>query len=255
MFKPQIKIVKIIIVFITFFIFCQIFDILYNYQNAMLKKIKMLKNISSIITNVLGLNIEYINLDLLLENNKQGKGVLFVANHFSYLDVLVLAKVIEARFVTSEDYSSKGIAGVILRKSSPILVERIRYFSRLIQDINTIKETLYSGINVALFPEGTTSDGNIRQFKSSLFQAAVLSQSFIQPVCIEYQALDGNSQKEIISNEVHFINFAPLIPHIINLVKYNTINAKVTFLKSSLSDNRKEVSKHCHLKIKKNLTK
>lgn len=62
------------------------------------------------------------------------------------------------------------------------------------RDLDEIRETLQQGVNVVLFPEGTSSDGkSVLPFKNSLLQVALQSEQSmdVQPLCINYRWSDG----------------------------------------------------------------
>ena len=118
-------------------------------------------------------------------------GTLYVANHVSYLDVLILSSQFPAVFVTSVEVEKSPILGWLAKSSGAYFVER-RDRSTLRRDIREIRELLQQGLHVVLFPEGTTSDGtHILPFKGALLEAIVNSPFEVKPLCLNYRWCDG----------------------------------------------------------------
>jgi 1-acyl-sn-glycerol-3-phosphate acyltransferase len=117
--------------------------------------------------------------------------VLIVANHVSWLDIFVLNAQQPARFVAKSDLARWPFAGRLIRGSGTIFIERGRRTDtrRVNQDA---VEALSTGDVVAVFPEGTTSDGaTLLRFHSSLLQPIVDSSGHVQPVALRYRDAAG----------------------------------------------------------------
>lgn len=118
-------------------------------------------------------------------------GTLYLANHVSYLDVLILSSQFPAVFVTSVEVKQSPVLGWLARLSGAYFVER-RDRSTLKKDILEIRKLLQQGLHVVLFPEGTTSDGTlILPFKGALLEAIVDTQIEVKPLCLNYRWCDG----------------------------------------------------------------
>jgi len=78
-----------------------------------------------------------------------------------------------------------------LRREGTLFIERTkRRDTRRVN--NHVAAVLAGGDVVAIFPEGTTTDGlDMLPFKSSLLQPIVEAQGHVQPVAIRYRAPDG----------------------------------------------------------------
>lgn len=86
-------------------------------------------------------------------------GGLLVANHVSYLDMLVLASLAPATFVAKSEVASWPVFGRLARLSGAVFVRRsmrLGVRSALAQ----MREVLQAGGLTVLFPEGTSSDGD-----------------------------------------------------------------------------------------------
>lgn len=121
-----------------------------------------------------------------------GAGALFVANHISWLDIYLLNAICPVRFVSKAEVRSWPVIGWLAAKVGTLFIERTRRHDtgRMNQ---TVTEALIRGDQVALFPEGTTSDGTLlRPFHAPLLQAAIDGGSRVRPVAIRYTRPDGS---------------------------------------------------------------
>jgi len=117
--------------------------------------------------------------------------VLVVANHVSWLDIFVLNAVQPVRFVAKSELARWPVAGRLIKGVGTLFVERDR--RRDARRVNAdAAHALAGGDVVAVFPEGTTTDGTgLLPFKSSLLQPIVDAAGHVQPVAIRYRAADG----------------------------------------------------------------
>ncbi len=116
---------------------------------------------------------------------------LLVANHVSYLDVIVLGSLERLAFITSVEMGENSIMGPITRNGGCLFTDR-RKFVSLPAEIERFSQCLASGFKVGLFPEGTSTNGNtVRDFRGSLFQVAIGAQAPVLPVCLRYLSIDG----------------------------------------------------------------
>jgi len=107
-----------------------------------------------------------------------------VANHLSYLDILVLASRVDASFVAKHEVSKWPVVGFLCRCMGTIFVDRTSR-NDVVRVLEEIERTLEIGQGVVLFPEGTSTSGaEVRRFLPSLLEVAV---RLDRPVC--YAAL------------------------------------------------------------------
>ena len=124
-------------------------------------------------------------------NLDAGGNVLVVANHISWLDIVVLNAVCPVRFVAKAEVARWPVAGRLVRGAGTLFIERTRR-----RDTHRINEVvaaaLAQGDVVAVFPEGTTSTGaSVLPFKSSLLQPIVDAAGEVQPLALRYRTPDG----------------------------------------------------------------
>ena len=120
-----------------------------------------------------------------------GGNVLVVANHISWLDIFVLNAVHPVRFVAKSELAKWPVVSQMIRGAGTVFIERER--RRDTHRVNhQMARVLAGGDVVAIFPEGTTTDGtDLLPFKSSLLQPIVEADGHVQPVAIRYRTPDG----------------------------------------------------------------
>lgn len=117
--------------------------------------------------------------------------VLFVANHTSWLDIVVLGAVLPGCFVAKGAIRQWPVISWVAVLGRTIFVSRSR--SEVGRERDALTRRLAAGDNIILFPEGTTSDGN----RVLPFAAAFLALAEgpgappVQAVTLVYDGLDG----------------------------------------------------------------
>jgi 1-acyl-sn-glycerol-3-phosphate acyltransferase len=117
------------------------------------------------------------------------KPVLYLSNHCSWLDILVLGATLEACFVSKEEVGRWPLISIVARLGRTVFVSRAR--GRTGEEAKELRARLAAGDSFILFPEGTSSDGSrVLPFRSSLLAAADAAAS-VQPVSLVYDRLGG----------------------------------------------------------------
>ncbi|MHB8982376.1 lysophospholipid acyltransferase family protein [Thiobacillus sp.] len=118
-------------------------------------------------------------------------GALLVCNHVSWLDIYLIHATRRVHFVSKAEVRRWPVAGWLAQKSGTLFIERGRRSDTA--RVNTeMRDLLSGGTWVAIFPEGTTSDGrDLRRFMPSLLQPAVELNCPVVPAALRYYTLDG----------------------------------------------------------------
>jgi len=157
---------------------------------------------------------------------------LIVSNHLSYIDVLVISSLVPSAFITSVELKNTALLGTLARLSGSIFVER-RRASGLKREIEDIAVALGQGLPVALFPEGTTSNGDrVQPFKNSLFDAAVLTQADIIPICIRYTRVNKEQLTTENRDLVFYYGGAAFLKHFLRFLSLGSLELEVIPLKA-----------------------
>lgn len=113
-------------------------------------------------------------------------GSLLVANHVSWLDVFALNAVTPCAFVSKAEVRKWPVIGWLAAHNDTVFLRRgSRGHARIIN--GEIAALLTRGSTVAVFPEGTTSDGQrVLGFHAALLQPAIAASQPLQPVALRY---------------------------------------------------------------------
>jgi 1-acyl-sn-glycerol-3-phosphate acyltransferase len=123
-----------------------------------------------------------------VEGQPLERDVLFLANHLSWLDILVLAGASGTTFVAKDDVAQWHLIGWLAGLNNTVFIARAAR-SAVRHQADALRSALASGQPVALFPEGTTDGGpEILPFKASLVASLFppLAGVKAQPVAIDY---------------------------------------------------------------------
>ena len=118
-------------------------------------------------------------------------GVMFVANHISWLDIYLLDAVCPMRFVAKAEVRAWPVIGWLAVKIGTLFIERARRHDTA-RAGREVVDALRQGDCVGVFPEGTTGNGTfLRPFHASLLQSAIISGARLWPAAIRYAHRDG----------------------------------------------------------------
>lgn len=112
--------------------------------------------------------------------------VLLVCNHLSWLDILAIHAARHVRFVAKSDVRRWPVIGTLADGAGTLYIERERPRDAL-RVAHHMAEALRAGELIAVFPEGTTSDGqDVRPFHANLLQAAISADAPVQPMALRF---------------------------------------------------------------------
>jgi 1-acyl-sn-glycerol-3-phosphate acyltransferase len=152
-------------------------------------------------------------------------GVLVVAAHVGWTDVLALAAVQPMGFVARADLVDWPVLGRLARAMRVIPIERER-LRQLTEVISTIAGRLCAGERVGMFPEGTTWCGRAHvRLRPALFQAAVDTGASVQPIRVRY--LDRHGELSTIPG---FVGVDTFLDSVRRVVRSRGVTAELTLL-------------------------
>jgi 1-acyl-sn-glycerol-3-phosphate acyltransferase len=114
------------------------------------------------------------------------RGALLVANHVSWLDVLVLLSRAPVRVLAKCEIAGWPLIGRLTTAAGAVYIDRSRP-RRLPATVAAAAEAIRNGYVVAVFPEGTTGCGQMpAAFRPAMFQAAIDAGAPVVPVVLRY---------------------------------------------------------------------
>ena len=128
-----------------------------------------------------------LGLTLQVSGTSRPGGTLLVANHVSWLDIAAIHSAApHARFVSKADVLTWPLLGWLIKGAGTLFIERERKRDA-VRVVHAMAQALQGGETVAVFPEGTTGLGaELLPFHANLLQAAVATETPIQPVVLRF---------------------------------------------------------------------
>jgi 1-acyl-sn-glycerol-3-phosphate acyltransferase len=123
-----------------------------------------------------------------VEGDYRRTNTLFVANHATWLDIMVIGGTAGAAFVAKEELKASRFVHWMASLNDSIWIQRSDR-SGIHGQVEVIRKVLESGRAVCFFPEATTKGGkDVLPFKASLFSAIYppIPGLVVQPVAIDY---------------------------------------------------------------------
>ena len=117
---------------------------------------------------------------------------LIAANHVSWIDIFAMNALTPVAFVSKDDVIHWPIIGTLARHNETIFLQRgSRGHAHTIG--RDMANRLESGNWLAVFPEGTTTDGtHLHPFHAALLQPAIDADVPVTPVALRYEDAQGN---------------------------------------------------------------
>lgn len=158
------------------------------------------------------------------------KPVVYVVNHQSMLDILVMYFLkTRYRWVAKKELLRAPAIGWLMQLNKDIPFDRTKGKSAL-KMIENAKQTIHTGNSIIIFPEGTRSKNKqLQRFKDGAFKIAMETQSDIQPVII------NGTGDAMPRNKYVFDHFQRIYIRVLKPVPYDTFRNK------EIKDIREEV--------------
>lgn len=192
------------------------------------------------------LNLMGIRLTVLGTPPAQGP-VLVVSNHLSWLDILAIHAARHVRFVSKAGVGHWPLIGTLSTGAGTLYIERERRRDA-VRVVHHMTEALRAGDVIAVFPEGTTSDGDgLLPFHANLLQAAISAGAPVQPAALRFaDAASGDT-----SHAPRYIGDDNLLSSLWATLKAPPLLAIVRFgePQSSLGRDRRVWAKTLHVDV------
>ena len=164
-----------------------------------------------------------LGIELRIEGAQIDSGALLLANHVSWLDILVIASLTPASFVAKSEVRCWPAIGWLAARAETLFLRRASGRS-LLEVKNRIAGLLADGRSVAMFPEATTTNGEtVLPFRSGMLQAAVDADRPVQAIAIAYR-----DEQRVLSTAAPFVDGTTLCGSIMAVCGAGRITACIT---------------------------
>lgn len=186
--------------------------------------------------------------------------VLFVSNHVSWLDILVLAKLLRAAFIAKHEVAGWPLFGLLAKLHGAVFIERRQ--ARTAEHRDEMSRRLDAGDSLILFPEGTSSDGiRLLPFKSAFFSLAereVKGRHLrVQPVSLTFARLDNLPVGRRSMAVYAWVGEQELVPHLWQFLAAGPSTVVVEFHAPVTIEefaSRKDLCRHCSDTIRRGVS-
>ena len=177
--------------------------------------------------------LKTLGIKICVHGTPTDSAALFVANHLSWLDIHLIGSHLPVRFLSKAEVKDWPVFGWLASKAGTLYIPRGSKTASAKAN-NIMQQTLLDDQHVVLFPEATTSDGNIKRFHSRLMQSAIDAQCLVQPVAIRYPDTRGNTVHEA----VLYIGNTTFMQSAKNIMATKSLIAELYFLEPINTQNR-----------------
>ena len=163
-----------------------------------------------------------------------------VSNHLGYIDIMVLASVLDCVFVSRADVARWPVVGALVRMVGTVFIDREtkRDIPRVLA---RIEENLTHGRGIVVFPEGTSSGGaTVLPFRPSLLEVAARARMAVSCASLTYRTDPGNPPAHLAVCWWGDVSFAA---HFLALFRLSGFLGTVTFGENRIVESdRKELA-------------
>ena len=174
-----------------------------------------------------------LGMQLEVEGTPPSDGALLVANHLSYLDIIVLGGHAGARFVAKSEIASWPVFGHLSKVADVIFVNRSSRRD-LLRVGDAVRGALEGGDSVIVFPEGTSTRGErVTRFKPSLLDYPARAGMPVHYACLTYRAPAGSPPADEV---LCWWGDMELVGHLLELLRVPRFKAWLTFGETPIGD-------------------
>lgn len=166
---------------------------------------------------------------------------LWVGNHVSWLDIILLGARAPVRFVAKAEVRQWPLLGWLAERAGTVFIHRGQASGASLNQ--RLGKVMQQGHNLMVFAEGTTTAGDrVRTFHGRLFGCAIEQRLPIQPVALAYRRCE---QRDSIAP---FIDDDEFSRHLWRLLGASPIDVDVSFLPliDSHARGRNELARRAH---------
>ena len=166
--------------------------------------------------------LDILNIQLSVRGAPAQGARFSVANHVSWLDMILIGACEPTRFVSKAEVAEWPVVGFITRAAGTFYLRRGKGGTAPLME--RLVPYLASGGSVMVFPEGTTTDGRqLKPFFPRLFAAAIDAKCLVQPIALNYQPDERGNQI------APFIGDDDLVSHLLRVLRTPALSAEVHY--------------------------
>jgi 1-acyl-sn-glycerol-3-phosphate acyltransferase len=174
-----------------------------------------------------------LSAELVSEGQPPAGAFLLVANHLSYVDVVLVASQLRCAFVAKAEVQEWPVIGWMVEAMNTIFVDRDKARS-IPAALDRIDRLYDAGCGVVLFPEGTSSQGaTIQPFHSPLLARAARRGTPVHYAALGYETPPGEGPAHL---TVCWWGDMTLPRHLWHLLSMRGFRATVTFGSEPICD-------------------
>ena len=169
---------------------------------------------------------------------------LLVANHLSYLEVLIFGAALPCYLVSKAEIATWPFFGPLARAGGTLFVDRGSLASAEAVT-REIAERLKGPVPVLFFPEGTSSDGSqLLRFHSRLFTPAVDAGIPVTAAAVRYVPDDGSPERDLC-----WFDDEEFLPHLWKVLGSSNFSAHLRFGEPRIYTNRRAAANETYAEI------
>jgi 1-acyl-sn-glycerol-3-phosphate acyltransferase len=169
---------------------------------------------------------------------------IVVANHLSYLDILIFSSAMPCFFVAKSEVENWPYFGKAARAGGSLFIDRSSHASAD-KVAAEIAERLALPVPILFFPEGTSTDGGtVQRFHSWLFEPAVRAGAPITAAAVRYMLADGSQERDLC-----WFGDAQFLPHLWKTLGTAGFSAQVKFGEPHSYPDRRTAARATHTAV------
>ena len=181
---------------------------------------------------------------------------LFLFNHVSYLDIMAIGGHINGYFVAKSEVADWPVLGYLSKIQRTVFIDRSP--RKAVLQVAQLGTLLKQGINLMIFPEGTSTDGTcVAKIKSSLIAAAInAGAGAVQPCALIYNDKNGTALSPMKRDTYTWYGDMPFFEHLLHMLAQNGVEITIEFGPAIIPDNqsdRKMIAKKTQIFIERTL--
>ena len=175
---------------------------------------------SSKLLNIFGIQLEVFNQSIL-----PNVPYLLASNHISWLDIHAINTFKPIRFVAKSEVESWPVFGWMAKQLGTIFIKRgsSRNAAEVVKQMTQVLQTE----SICIFPEGTSTEGlSVKPFKANLFESAVMSDSPVYSLAIQYFDINTGLRSDVAA----FVGDMGLLESMSKILNHRKLRIELRFL-------------------------